>query len=57
MYWLEVRIGEGLRFPLPPLVHQIFHFTRLHLINTHVNIIRVLLGVCILNRKYDVRLD
>ena len=21
MYWLEVHINEGLRFPLPPLVH------------------------------------
>ena len=22
IYWLEVHISEGLRFPLPPLVHQ-----------------------------------
>ena len=56
MYWLEVHISEGLSFPLPSLVHQFFHFTRLHLIHTHVNMICVLLGVCVLNRKYDVRL-
>ena len=56
MYWLEVRKSEELRFPLPPLVHQFFHFTHLHLIHTHVNMICVLLGVCVMNRKYDVRL-
>ena len=56
MYWSEVHISEGLRFPFPPLVHQFFHFTRLHPIHTHVNMIRVLLGVCLLNLKYDVRL-
>ena len=49
IYWLEAHISEGLRFPLPPLVHQVFHFTRLHPIHTHVNIILVLLGVCVLN--------
>ena len=54
MYWPKVHISEGLKFPLPPLVHQFFHFTRLHPIHTHVNIICVLLGVCVLNRKYDV---
>ena len=43
MYWLEVHISEGLRFPLPPLVHQFFYFTHLHPIHTHVSIIRVLL--------------
>ena len=51
MYWPEVHISEGLRFPLPPLVHRFFHFTRLH---THMNMIRVFLGVCVLNCKYDV---
>ena len=56
MYWPEVHISEGLRFPLPSLVHKIFHFTRLYPIHTHVNIICVLLGVFVLNCKYEVRL-
>ena len=56
MYWPKVHINKGLRLPLPPLVHQFFYFTRLHAIYTHVNIIRVLLGVCVLNRQYDVHL-
>ena len=54
MYWPKVHICEGLRFPLSSLVHQFFYFTRLHPVHTHVNIIRVLLGVCVLNCKYDV---
>ena len=57
IYWPEIHISEGLRFPFPPLVHRFFNFTRLHLIHTHVNIIRVLLGVCVLNRKYEMRFD
>ena len=56
MYWSKVHISEGLRFPLAPLVHQFFHFTHLYLIHTHVNMICVLLGVCVLRHKYDVRL-
>ena len=41
---------------LPPLVHQFFYFTLLHPIHTHVNTIRVILGVRVLNRKYEMRL-
>ena len=29
IYWPEIHISEGLRFPLPPLVHQFLHFTQL----------------------------
>ena len=53
MYWLEVHINEGLRFPLPTLVYQFFHHTCLHPIHTHVNTIRVLLRICVLNHHYD----
>ena len=56
IYWPEIHISEGLRFPISPLVHQSFHFTLLHLIHTHMNNIRVLSEVCVLNRKYEVRL-
>ena len=49
MYWPKVHISEGLRIPLPLLVHQFFHHTCLHPTHTHVNIICVLLGVCMLN--------
>ena len=56
MYWSKVHISKGLRFPLPLLMHQFFYHTHLHPIHTHVNIIRVLLRVCVLNRQYDIRL-
>ena len=56
IYCSEIHISEGPRFPLPPLIHKFFHFTRLHPIHVHVNIIRFLLGVCVLNRKYELRL-
>ena len=51
--WPKIHINEGLRFPLPPLVHQFLHFTRIHPVYVHVNIIQVLLGVSELNKKYD----
>ena len=56
IYWSEIHISEGLRFTLLPLIHQFLHFTRLYPVHVHVNIIRVLLVVCVLNRKYEVRL-
>ena len=52
----EIHISEGLRFPLSPLVHQFLHFTRIHPIYVHVNIIRVLLEVSVLNKKHDLGL-
>ena len=27
IYWPEIRISEGLRFPFLPLLHQFLHFT------------------------------
>ena len=56
IYWPEIHISKGLRFPLPPMIHQFLHFTRLHPVHVHVNIIHVLLGVCVLNRKYELLL-
>ena len=56
IYLPEIHIREGLRFPFPPLIHQFLHFTRFHPVLVYVNIIRVLLGVCVHNMKYEVRL-
>ena len=56
MYWPKVHISKELKLLLPSLVHQVFHFTCLHPIHTHLNMILVLLGMCLLNRKYDVSL-
>ena len=34
----------GLSFPLPFMIF--FHYCHIHPVDTHVNVIRVLLGVC-----------
>ena len=57
IYYPEVHIIIGLRFPLHTLVHQFFHYTCLYPVHTHVNIIWVLLGVCVLNRQYGIGLE
>ena len=56
IYWPEIHISEGLRFSLPLLIYQFLHFTQLHLAHVHMNIIRVLLGVCVLNIQYELRM-
>ena len=52
IYWPEIHISKGLRLPILPRIHQFLHFTRLHPIHVHVNIVCVLLGVSVLNRKH-----
>ena len=56
IYWPKIHISEGLRFPLLPLIHQFLHFTRFHPVHVHVNIVRVLMDVSVLNRKYRLHL-
>ena len=56
IYWPKIHIGKGLRFPLPTLVHQFLHYTRVHPVHVHVNIVRILLGVSVPNKKYGLRL-
>ena len=46
-----------LRLPLPSLVHQFLHYTYIHLIHIHLNIICVLVGIYILNFMHDMDLD
>ena len=56
IYWLEIHINEGLRFPLLLLIHQFLYFTQLHPNHVHMNIVHVLLGVSVLNRKHRLHL-
>ena len=37
-------------------MHQLFFYTRIPLVHTHVNIIHVFLGVVVLNSHYDFNL-
>ena len=55
IYWSDICISEGL---VPPSPHDtpVFTLYPTPLVHILVNIIRVLLGVCVLNRKYDFSL-
>ena len=47
----------GLRFPVPALVKKFFHFTRAPSALIHPNIIRILIGCCVLNHLYQLDLS
>ena len=47
----------GLRFPVPTLVKQFFHFTRAPPALIHPNVIRILIGCCVLNQQYQLNLS
>ena len=45
-------LAAKLRFPVPALVKQFLHFTRAPLALIHPNVIRILIGCCVLNHLY-----
>ena len=50
-FTLEYLAG-GLRFPVPTIVKQFLHFTRAFPALIHPNVIRILIGRCMLNHLY-----
>ena len=50
-------LAAGLRFPVPALVKQFLHFTREPPALIHPNVIRILIGCCILNHLYQLNLS
>ena len=52
----KIHFIEGLRLPLPMLVHQFFTTSRCILF-THVNIIRLLLGVAVMNGLHGIHIE
>ena len=49
-------LASGLRFPIPAIVKQFLHFTRAPLALIHPNVIRILIGSCVLNHLYHLDL-
>ena len=47
----------GLRFPVPSLVKQVLHFTRVPRALVHPNVIQILTGCCVLNLLYQLDLS
>ena len=42
----------GLRFPVPAILKQFLHFTRVPPALIHPNVIHILIGCCVLNHLY-----
>ena len=51
------QLAVGLRFPVPALVKQFLHFTRVPLDLIHPNTIRILIGCSVLNLLYQLDLS
>ena len=47
----------GLHFPVPAIVKQFLHFTRVPPALIHPNFIRILIGCCVLNHLYQLDLS
>ena len=50
-------LAAGLRFPVPAIVKQFLHFTRAPPALIHPNVIRILIGSCVLNHLYQLDLS
>ena len=55
VFFTREHLAAGLRFPVSAIVKQFLHFTRAPLALIHPNVIRILIGCCVLNHLY--RLD
>ena len=49
IFFTREQLAAGLRFPMPSLVKQFLHFTRAPPALVHPNVIRILIGCCVLN--------
>ena len=49
-------LAAGLRFPVSAIVRQFLHFTRAPPALIHPNVIRILIGCCVLNHLYQLDL-
>ena len=56
VFFTREHLAAGLRFPVPAIVKQFLHFTRAPLALIHPNVIRILIGYCVLNHLYQLDL-
>ena len=57
VFFTREHLVAGLRFPMPAIVKQFLHFTRASLALVHPNVIRILIGSCVLNHLYQLDLS
>ena len=56
VFFTHKHLAAGLRFPVPAMVKQFLHFTRAPPALIHPNVIRILVGCCVLNHLYQLDL-
>ena len=56
VFFTRKHLAAGLRFPMPAIDKQFLHFTRAPLALIHPNVIRILIGSCVLNHLYQLDL-
>ena len=56
VFFTREHLAAGLCFPIAALVKQFLHFTRAPLALIHPNMIRILIGNCVLNHLYQLDL-
>ena len=55
-FFTREHLAAGLRFPVLAIVKQFLHFTRAPPALIHPNVIRILIGCCVLNHLYQLDL-
>ena len=56
VFFTREHLVAGLRFPVSAIVKQFLHFTRAPLALIHPNVIRILIGCCVMNHLYQLDL-
>ena len=56
VFFTREHLAAGLRFPVPAIVKQFLHFTWAPPALIHLNVIRNLVGCCVLNHLYQLDL-
>ena len=56
VFFTHEHLVAGLRFPVPAIVKQFLQFTRAPSALIHPNVIRILIGCCVLNHLYQLDL-
>ena len=57
VFFTREHLAAGLCFPVPAIVKQFLHFTRVPPALVHPNVICILIGCCVLNHLYQLYLS
>ena len=57
VFFTREHLAAGLLFPVSAIVKQFLHFTRAPPTLVHPNMIRILIGSCVLNHSYQLDLS